>query len=226
MTSQSEHLWQENQRLERQVRERDEEISRLKSELADWSLALQSLTPGGSEFQSSEVCLSCVRVRLARSHERAKEIVRLGREIARLRGELSRAAEGEGRSRAALQKLCSALVDEVTEGVYVCEICGDSIEVHRWDCPVGVAKKSLFTSPLSDAVHEVLEAARLTANAVRELDKGDEPTRWAFELAACQGMLLKANDRYRALLEGRSLEEVQHEQRESEIHDELIGGRD
>lgn len=109
--SQSEHLWQENQRLERQLRERDEEIARLRDReadiagmlqvadggryradweapirrLAEWRKALQSLTPGGSEFQSPETCEAYVREKLRQGHEKAKEVVRLGREIARLR---------------------------------------------------------------------------------------------------------------------------------------------
>lgn len=61
------------------------ERDRLKCKLADWFLALQSLTPGGSEFQSPETCEAYVRERLHHGQDLAKEVVRLKREIRDLR---------------------------------------------------------------------------------------------------------------------------------------------
>lgn len=46
----------------------------------EWQRALESLTPGGSEFcGDAEACLAHVRQRLDTSHERGKKIVRLRR---------------------------------------------------------------------------------------------------------------------------------------------------
>ena len=92
----------------------------------DWSLALQSLTPGGSEFQSPEACEAYVRERLHHGPERMKEVVRLKREISPLRAF----------AQAILQRFPEEAPDEfkiralavaagLLEGVWVTESCGD-----------------------------------------------------------------------------------------------------
>lgn len=121
----------------------------------------------------------------------------LDHEIARLRGELSRAVARETIARQAAGDLYA--------------VCAGEWDSGKWPADAKVTAVVVLNalsedSPLSDAAQEVLEAARLTANAVRELDKGEEPTRWGFELASCQEMLLRAENRYRSLLEGQEEE--------------------
>lgn len=58
--------------VERMAAALDEaESARLK-----WAIALQSLTPGGSEFQTPEACVETVRRRYAGDHERVLEFAK------------------------------------------------------------------------------------------------------------------------------------------------------
>ena len=48
----------------------------------EWSLALQSLTPGGSEFASDpEACVEFIRIERRRDWDRIKELITKNREL-------------------------------------------------------------------------------------------------------------------------------------------------
>lgn len=128
--NQSEHLYQEIQTLERQLRERDEEIARLRGEL---NVVMETAQYWVNECED------------------------LASQNSRLRSELSRAAVRDGQLTSELERW---LVQEARNGEVGCDYCmafvaDESIEIqHESHCPLATP------SPLSDAAQEVLEAAR------------------------------------------------------------------
>lgn len=114
--------------------------------------------------------------------------------------ELSRAAVKRATLRSAIEEMYEALPA--------------GVDIHD---SAAIAHQALSgADPLAEAAQEVLEAASLYLQVHRK-EPGKSGPSWQY--------MAKTVDRYRALLEGRKEERLRHEQRESEIHRELVGGR-